>query len=159
MRYYWEDIEGYRGHRDESGMGWVKWALQTPGRGHQLLKPSTLLILSVLVFPHFCLFVFCCCFCVFFKNYLPSHTAAFFYPPVILWSGMLHVLQHVYGGQRTALELVLSFYHTSPKQGTQVLGLGSKNPYLQSHLAGPSTSGFWSIFKVLALSKPHPEND
>lgn len=104
-------------------------------------------------------FLFVCFLLLFFKNYLPSHTAAFFYPPVILWSGMLYVLQHVYGGQRTALELVLSFYHASPKQGTQVLGLGSKNPYLQSHLAGPSTSGFCCIFKVLALSKPHPEND
>lgn len=144
---------------NETGMGWFRWALQTAGQGHQLFKPSRLLILSDLVFPHFCLLFFCCCFFVFFfKLSSLIHSSFLFIPCHFVEWDVACPTACMWRSEDNLEELVLSFYHVSFKHGAQVLGLGSKSSYLPSHLAGPSTSDFCSIFKVLALSKPHPEN-
>lgn len=47
----------------------------------------------------------------------------------------MHVPWGMCGGGNSFLELILSFYHVSSRDWTQVFRFGSKHPYLLSHIA------------------------
>lgn len=66
--------------------------------------------------------------------------------------GHVRVTWYMYGGQRTICGSQFSLLpHVGPRNEIQVVSLGSKDPYLLSHLASPADFKM-ELFGLLSLS-------
>lgn len=61
---------------------------------------------------------------------------------VFVCGGKHYTTAHVWRSEENFQELVLSFYRVNPGDQTQVLKLGSKNPYPLNHLGDPHLCSF-----------------